>query len=280
MSTYDTYDTAINQHYGQEDLGANILAALRRAGKNIDALTRDDLARFDEFHTGGRDATRTLAQFAGLRDGMHVLDIGSGVGGPARTLAAECGCRVTGIDLTEAFCRAAEMLTERVGLSHRVTFRPGSALDLPFDEASFDVVWTQNVLMNVADKGRLCREAYRVLRPGGKLVIAALMAGSVAGIHLPVFWASDPGLNFLMPAEEFRQLVANSGFVERAWEDVTQQAIAMSRRRLMVSQRAGMPELGLRLIVAADIPEKMANGVRNYEEGRVVAIRALFERPT
>jgi SAM-dependent methyltransferase len=274
-----TYDTAINQHYGQDDLGANILAALARAGKDVNALTRDDLALFDELHTGGRDATRTLAQFAKLRDGMHVLDVGSGVGGPARTLAAEFGCRVTGVDLTEAFCRAAEMLTERVGLSHRVTFRPGNALDLPFDEASFDVVWTQNALMNIADKGRFCRQAYRVLRPGGRLVMAALMAGPVAGIHLPVFWASHAALNFLVPPEEFRQLVVTSGFAELAWEDVTQQAIAMSRRRRMVTQRAGVPELGVQLIVADDVPEKMANGVRNYEEGRVVAIRALFERP-
>lgn len=274
-----TYDTAVNEHYGQENLGGKILAALERAGKDVNALTRDDLALFDELHTGGRDATRTLARFAGLRDGMHVLDVGSGVGGPARTLAAEFGCRVTGVDLTEAFCRVAELLTERVGLSDRITFRQGSALALPCDEAQFDVVWTQNMLMNIADKERFCREAGRVLRPGGRLVIATLMAGPIADIHLPVFWASDAALNFLLPPEECRRLVGANGFTELAWEDVTQQAIAMSRRRQMVTQRTGIPDLGPRLIVAADVHAKLANGLRNYEEGRVVAIRALFERP-
>jgi ubiquinone/menaquinone biosynthesis C-methylase UbiE len=117
------YAHVINQHYGQAELGAKILTALRAAGKDLEALTRDDLASFDEQHDGGREGTLELARLAGLRTGMHVLDIGSGLGGPARTLAAEFGCQVTGLDLTEASCQVAEMLTTRVGLSERVTFR-------------------------------------------------------------------------------------------------------------------------------------------------------------
>ena len=98
--------------------------------------------------------SQELARLTGLHEGMHVLDVGSGLGGPARTLAAEFGCRVTGRDLTEEFCRAAVMLTVRVGLQDRITFQHGSALDLPFEEATFDVVWTQGVFMNIADKPR------------------------------------------------------------------------------------------------------------------------------
>src|SRR5919197_4490873 len=120
------YVHAINQLYGQAGLSAKILTALHEAGKDLDALTRDDLASFDEQHDGGREGTRELARLAGLRAGMHVLDVGSGLGGPARTLAAEFGCRVTGRDLTEEFCRAAVMLTARVGLQDRIAFRHGS----------------------------------------------------------------------------------------------------------------------------------------------------------
>src|SRR5215831_8777611 len=148
------YVHAINQHYGQAELSAKLLTALREAGKDLDALTRDDFASFDEQHDGGRETTRELARVAGLREGMHVLDVGSGLGGPARTLAVEYGCRVTGLDLTEEFCRAATMLTARVGLQERTAFRHGSALDLPFEEATFDAVWTQGVLMHIADKAR------------------------------------------------------------------------------------------------------------------------------
>lgn len=119
------YARAINQHYGQAELCAKILTALRRSGKDLGALTRDDLASFDEQHDGGWEGTRELAHLAGLRAGMHVLDIGSGLGGPARTLAAEYGCQVTEIDLSEESCQAAAMLTTRVGLSDRVTFRQG-----------------------------------------------------------------------------------------------------------------------------------------------------------
>jgi SAM-dependent methyltransferase len=269
---------AINRHYGQVELGTKILAALQRAGKNIAALTRDDLAGFDEFHGGGRESTRELARLAGLHAGMHVLDIGSGVGGPARTLAAEFGCRVTGVDLTAEFCRAADMLTARVGLSDRVTFRQGSAVDLPFEADTFEVVWTQNVLMNVADKGRLFREAYRVLKPAGQLAFEALMAGVVTGVHLPVFWASNPALNFLSAPAEIRRLVAASGFTEVVWNDVTACALEMGRRRHASPTQATAPALGIEVIVEAEVAEKTANARRNFEEGRLVAVQAVFAR--
>jgi SAM-dependent methyltransferase len=219
------YTTSINSHYGQPDLSLKILAALQDAGKNVNALTRDDLAPFDEFHGGGRNSTRELASLAGVHAGMHVLDVGSGIGGPARTLAAEFGCRVTGIDLTAEFCRAAAMLTSRVGLSDRVTFRQGNALDMPFADGTFDMVWTQNTLMNIADKRRLVHETHRVLRPGGCLALEAIMAGPVSPIYVPVFWASNPTLSFLSPPEEIRQLLIASGFTEIAWENVTPRAI-------------------------------------------------------
>jgi ubiquinone/menaquinone biosynthesis C-methylase UbiE len=125
------YAETINKHYGQSVLSVKILTALREAGKDIDALTREDLSSFDEYHGGGLAATRELAQIAELHEGLQVLDVGSGIGGPARTLAAEFGCRVTGLDLTEEFCRTAVVLTNLLHLSDLVTFRQGNALDMP-----------------------------------------------------------------------------------------------------------------------------------------------------
>jgi ubiquinone/menaquinone biosynthesis C-methylase UbiE len=272
------YTTSINNHYGQPDLSLRILTALQDTGKDLKALTRDDLAPFDEFHGGGRNSTRELAGLAGVDAGMHVLDVGSGIGGPARTLAAEFGCRVTGIDLTAEFCRAAEMLTSRVGLSDRVTFRRGNALGMPFEDGTFDVVWTQNTLMNIADKGRLAYEMHRVLRPGGCLALEAIMAGPVSPIHFPVFWASNPALSFLSPPAEIRQLLIASGFTEIAWENVTPRAIEMSRRRRATAAAEDPSPLGIHVIVAADVAEKTANSLRNFEEGRTIAVQAVFER--
>jgi ubiquinone/menaquinone biosynthesis C-methylase UbiE len=276
------YAHAINQLYGQADLSAKILTALREAGKDLNALTRDDLTSFDEQHDGGQETTRELAHLAGLCAGLHVLDVGSGLGGPARTLAAEFGYQVTGLDLSEAFCQAATMLTARVGLQERVAFRRGSAMDLPFEEATFDAVWTQGVLMNISNKPRFFAEAYRVLRPGGRLAFQASMAGPVPGIYYPALWADDAQLSFLVSPEECRRLLVATGFHERTWQDVTAQAAG----RAQIHRTAGVAGASIRALIApllqTNLEERFANQRRNYAEGRVVramAVLSVLHRP-
>ena len=146
---------SIKQHYARSDLAAAILAALESAGKDIERLTLADLEPVDEFHVRGREATLELARAAGLRADMHVLDVGSGIGGPSRRIAHEYGCRVTGIDLTEEYCRTATVLAERVGLSDLVNYRQGDALDLPFPDATFDLIWTQRNVVRNLQEGRI-----------------------------------------------------------------------------------------------------------------------------
>jgi ubiquinone/menaquinone biosynthesis C-methylase UbiE len=173
-------DDPVETHYTRQDLGGLILAALKQAGKDIEHLTPDDLAPVDEFHGGQRQATIRLADLLGFRGGERVLDIGSGIGGPSRFLASRYGCQVTGIDLTAEFCRVAEMLTRLTGLTDKADYRQGNALDLPFEDMSFDVVWSQNASMNIADRDRLYSEMHRVLKPGGRLALQEVVAGARA----------------------------------------------------------------------------------------------------
>lgn len=279
MTRDSDYAHTINRHYGAAQLSARILERLRAAGKDPATITRDDLATFDEFHTGGRESTRGLARLAGLRPGIRVLDVGSGIGGPARTLAAEFGAEVVGLDLTEEFCRAATTLTELVGLADRVTFRHGDALTMPFEDGRFDVVWSQNSIMNIPDQSRLFAEVHRVLVPGGTLALEAVFAGPVEGVIFPTFWASAPELNFLMTPAAARALLGTAGFREVRWEDSTADTLDHARRRRPpppVPEAA--PALGRDTIVLEDVARKIENAVRNLEGERIVTVRAVLRR--
>ncbi|HSD31410.1 MAG TPA: methyltransferase domain-containing protein [Gemmatimonadales bacterium] len=279
MTRDSDYAHTINRHYGAAQLSARILERLRAAGKDPATITRDDLATFDEFHTGGRESTRGLARLVGLRPGIRVLDVGSGIGGPARTLAAEFGAEVVGLDLTEEFCRAATTLTELVGLADRVTFRHGDALTMPFEDGRFDVVWSQNSIMNIPDQSRLFAEVHRVLVPGGTLALEAVFAGPVEGVIFPTFWASAPELNFLMTPAAARALLGTAGFREVRWEDTTADTLDHARRRRPpppVPEAA--PALGRDTIVLEDVARKIENAVRNLEGERIVTVRAVLRR--
>jgi SAM-dependent methyltransferase len=198
---------ATNAYWGRDGLERTILDALAAAGTKIDALTVDDLAPADHFHSGGKSATGRLARMAALRPGLRVLDVGGGLGGPARTLAAEYGCRVTVVDLTETYVRAGAALTARLGLAHRVTHRVGDALALDVGADAFDVVWTQNSGMNIPEKERLYAGFARLLRPGGVLALQEPMAGPVQPVVFPVMWARDATSSFLRTPGEMRVVI-------------------------------------------------------------------------
>jgi sarcosine/dimethylglycine N-methyltransferase len=262
---------AIKDHWESEELGEAILAALRESGKNLAALTLDDLAPFDQFHGGGKRFTLRLANLAGLKPNMHILDVGGGLGGPARTLALEFGCHVTVIDLTESYVRAGEMLTQLMGLGNRVIYQPGNALELPFEDNSFDAVWTQNSGMNIADKESLYAGFKRVIRPNGLLVIQEPMSGPNHPPVLPVMWSRDGSNNFLRKPEQMQAVIEAAGFHLLKWEDVTNEKDPSNTVRPAQSiQKLVMGEELLAQIRQAD--------QRNDAEQRLVMVQAVFER--
>ena len=273
-----SYEQSISDQYGQSDLSSKILTALQDAGKDIDSLTTNDLSSFDQHHSGGLAATRELASLVGLREGIRVLDVGSGVGGPARTLATEYGCDVTGIDLTEEYCHAAEMLTARLGLEARVRFHCGSALDMPFDDGTFDVVWMQNSSMNIPDKENLYSEVRRVLRIGGSLATQDVLSGPVEPLYYPVPWAADSSLSSMIGAEDLRNLLGQLGFIESAWIDGTELAMKSAKERVAAASAESPSPISQVLFVNQDERETMENILRNYEEGRTLIVKSVFER--
>lgn len=272
---------SLNAHYGREGLRESVVGAIEAAGKRLDGLTREDIAALEEFHIRGREATRELARRAGLRDGTRVLDVGCGIGGPARTLAAEFGCAVTGVDVVEGFCDVAELLTDRLGLSDSVTFRRADALDLPFDDGAFEAVWLQHATMNMEDKRALFREVRRVLAPGGRLAVHEIVAGASGPTHLPVPWAGDSSINFLARPDGLRALLRDLGYGEAAWRDVTEPSLEWFRamvRRMADRPADAPPPLGLNVLLGADAPIKVRNVVRNLEEERIRVVEAVFRR--
>jgi len=263
----------VRDHYRATGLTGRLKTALLSLGPEDRHLTPQELANLDQFHTRGLAATVELGKLAGLTAGMSVLDVGSGVGGPARFLAATCGCRVTGIDLSEPFVEAARYLTGRTGQGGQVSFETASALELPFESGRFDVVLLQHVAMNIADRPRLYREIRRVLKPGGRLAtFDVVLTGGEP--HYPVPWARTLATSFLLTEAATRAAIEPAGFRTLAWQDDTEAAKAWIAQ-LRASGPPPSPNLGV--VMGPDFAELAANLGRNLMEGRIGILTAVFE---
>lgn len=276
----DRTEAIVAGHYGSGRVMEGIRAALARAGLGARAVTEADLKAVDEFHTGGAAATEALLDQIAIGPDSRVLDLGCGIGGPARTIAAGRGAFVTGIDLTPEYVAAARELSALVGLGDRTAFLQGSVTALPVADGSADVALMQHVGMNVADKPALFREAARVLAPGGVFALFDVMAGPEAGPPaFPLPWASAPETSFVAPPEAYRAAAAAAGFVPRAERDRTEFARDFFRRLLDRLSREGPPPLGLHLLMGADGRKKIANYLAALEAGRLAPVEMIFARP-
>jgi SAM-dependent methyltransferase len=263
----------VRDHYRATDLTERLKTALVAFGPETQRLMPQQLAALDQFHTLGLAATAELAKLAGITAAMSVLDVGSGVGGPARFCAATYGCRVTGVDLSESFVDAARYLTKRTGQNGQVSFETASALDLPFSDGPFDVVLLQHVAMNISDRARLYRQIRRVLKAGGRFATfdAVLNSGEP---HFPLPWARTPATSFLLTAAATRDAIEPAGFRALAWRDDTDAAKAWFAQ-LRASGPPPAPNLGV--VMGPDIAQLAANLGRNLSEGRLGILTAVFE---
>jgi sarcosine/dimethylglycine N-methyltransferase len=263
----------VREHYRATGLTARLKTALAVFGPEDQRLVPQQLATLDQFHTRGLAATAELAKLAAIAADMSVLDVGSGVGGPARFLAATHGCAVTGVDLSEPFVDAARYLTERTGQSGRVAFEVASALKLPFDDGRFDVALLQHVAMNIADRAQLYREIRRVVKAGGRFATydVVLTGGEP---HFPVPWARTPATSFLLTAEATREAIEAAGFRTLIAQDDTEAAREWSAQ-LRASAPPPSPNLGV--VMGPDFGTLSANLARNIGENRLGILTAVFE---
>jgi len=264
---------AVRDHYRATGLAERLKTVLAALGPEDQRLKPPQLASLDQFHTRGLAATAELAVLAGVAADKSVLDVGAGIGGPARFLAATYGCRVTGVDLSEPFVEAARYLTERTGQGTQVSFQAGSALDLPFGDAGFDIVLLQHVAMNVGDRARLYREIRRMLAPGGRFATYDVVSNG-GEPHYPLPWARTPATSCLLTAAGTREAIEAAGFRLLEWRDDTEAAKAWIAE-LRASGPPPAPNLGV--VMGPDFAELAANLGRSLMEGRLGVLTAVFE---
>jgi sarcosine/dimethylglycine N-methyltransferase len=250
-----------------------VIEALRGAGRDADRISIDDLAGIDEFHALGRPATMALAELAGIEQGTNVIDIGAGLGGPARFIASRLGAQVTAVEPTARFRNACKELTRRAGLSDLVTAVDGTASSLPVPDHSMDVAWMQAVSISVSDKAGMAREIRRVLRPGGRLAFFDSTSGPAGEPYFPLPWADGPEASFLVPADDLRTAFEAVGFVAEVWNEQEEALGEIGQRQFEPSLDPN--QVGLRLLLP-DFDQRMGNVGRSLGEGRLRLLQAVL----
>ena len=269
----------IADHWAKGDVYTLILSALEKAGKPLQGLTVEDLAPVDHFHARGFPATVDLADRLAVKSNSHILDIGCGLGGPARYFAKRFHCKVTGIDITPAFVEAGSQLTVLLGMEKQVTIEQGDGQHLPYADGVFDGTYTQHVTMNVADRRLFFGEAYRVLKPGAFFALTEHGLGSAGSLHHPVPWSVDGSGAYLVEPSETRSLLDATGFQDVVIEDTGREYLAAYKHAMHLAAQGALPPLGMHILMGESAPQKLRNAARNIEEGRTHPVRVLCCKP-
>jgi sarcosine/dimethylglycine N-methyltransferase len=261
---------AVRDHYqaGIQDQAGLLAKVIRAVDAIAPPLTAEKLGAFDQFHVGGLAATAELAKRARITRDMHVLDAGSGLGGASRFLAETIGCRVTGVDLTPAYVAVATLLADRAGLSDKVSYRVGNVIQLPFEDGTFDVVWSQHVVMNIPYRAQLYRELRRVLKTGGTFAFYDPYLPDTGDAPLyPVPWAETPASSTLLTEQTTVATLEDAGFRMLAFDDITPIGVEWIARQQ--EQMRQVNALTLATVMGERMRAMAANLGRNLMEGRV-----------
>lgn len=269
-------ESGVTKHYASYDVLARIREGLAAMGHDPDRISPEVLKPVDEFHIGGAEATVALVEKLEVRPETRVLDIGSGIGGPARFIAGRYGCHVTGVDLTPDFVETARTLSVMCGMADKVRFEVGSATALPFQDEAFDLALLLHVGMNIPDKPALFREARRVLREGGTFAIYEVMRTGEGSLSFPVPWAETEDLSALEPPEVYRQAAEAAGFTLRAEENRQAVALEFFARLQALAGSEAPPPLGLQNLMGATVKQKMANMIAAVRTGTIAPVQMIF----
>ncbi|RUM96966.1 class I SAM-dependent methyltransferase [Pseudaminobacter arsenicus] len=273
-----TTEQDVARHYSHGALERAILDALQTSGKDIGHLDPADLAGVDEFHLGWLAATTDLAHDLALSPGMKVLDVGCGIGGPARYFAEHHGCTVTGIDLTDEFVSVATSLTDRCGLADLVSFRQGSALSLPFEDESFDRATLIHVGMNISDKAATFAQVHRVLRKKGVFAVYDIMNVTGEDLPYPMPWADSLATSFVDAPQTYRDLLKQAGFVLRSEKNRREMSLTLGRKMREDVEKHGQPLLGPHTVMGAAAPIRLGHVMLALAAGTIAPIQMLAQK--
>jgi ubiquinone/menaquinone biosynthesis C-methylase UbiE len=270
----------VSDHYTHGDLVAAIRNGVQLLGKPIDQLTVDDLAPVDEFHIGGRQASEEFLGQLDYKPGKHVLDVGCGLGGPARFAASRYGCTITGIDLTAEYVETGKVMCEWVGLTKLISLQQGSALSMPFADGTFDGAHMLHVGMNIADKAKLCSEVFRVLRPGALFGIYDVMKIGEGELVFPVPWATSAASSAVVEPGQYRAALQAAGFEVIAERNRRDFALAFFQQmRARNASAGGPPPLGLHILMGKNAPDKAQNMIQNISNGLIAPMELIARKP-
>jgi SAM-dependent methyltransferase len=270
---------SISDHWGIGDVYARIMQAMEAASISPDTVTVEQLAPVDHFHARGFPATVELADTLPIQAGDHIVDIGCGIGGPARYLAERFGCRVSGVDITEPFVEAANKLTALLNMEGQVEVELGDGQHLPYSDAMFDGGYTQHVTMNIADRAGFFGEAFRVLKPGAFFALTEHGLGPEGNPHYPLPWSEDGSGAYLVTPLDTVAYLEGAGFVDVEVTNTGAKYLAGYRRAMELAAQGALPPFGTQILMGQTAPAKTKNAARNIEEGRTHPVQVICYKP-